>query len=287
MPLPEIKKTQLYANFEKGDLLYGLQVTREPYLAALRGKAGDSYITVDSLNNTILIPSLKLSGKFDEGSHNRVMEKVDEISKEYSAYLFGQKKYTPRYLDNKGNAESVKIKRSCKAAITWNRKIQADRTLIHFCLDGLDEKRIFSKLDESANIPKIDQSFTSSELRYIYKHWPDLKKANKVIFYHDGEVVSAPWEINTQRWTEGYRKRESYGPEFFGGAKASVQSINLRKRGARNEEDEFDAYVKKEINELDHMAKILSSATNAIVSINPLVSETNIPKTVSIRRKLL
>ena len=95
--------------------------------------------------------------------------------------LFGKKFVNIEMDPNK------KLRRACKFGILFANKI-------HFVLDGFDPSLI-SK--EVAFAQKDCIPYTTSELRFIYRHWNTLK--NKVNFYFEKiKLNGPPWELCPQ-----------------------------------------------------------------------------------------
>ncbi|EPL4526997.1 hypothetical protein QCK34_004405 [Enterobacter asburiae] len=69
---------------------------------------------------------------------------------------------------------------------------------LHFILDDLDISKVALKEKRYIGGKEVPQ-ITSSELRYIYRHWHRLK--GKVIFYYKNKVSDAPWETNNNNWS--------------------------------------------------------------------------------------
>lgn len=59
--------------------------------------------------------------------------------------------------------------------------------LIYFVLDELD----MSEISKDNQIKKYIGDYTCKELRYIFRHWFELKE--KIIFFQDKKIVKAPW----------------------------------------------------------------------------------------------
>ena len=101
------------------------------------------------------------------------------------------------------------LRRACKFGIGFVATDPAFLThgaKIRFLLDGLDMKKMATKepLDRKAEVTRdlgslgketIDSMYvpiTTSELRYICRHWGQLEKL--IAFYVAGNAVKAPWE---------------------------------------------------------------------------------------------
>ncbi|MBO1298672.1 MULTISPECIES: hypothetical protein [unclassified Enterococcus] len=77
------------------------------------------------------------------------------------------------------------IDRGCKNGI--DMAICYPNVMIYFVLDGLDMHDIAGKNRKK----KFESDYTCKELRYIFRHWYELKE--KVIFFENKKIVKAPW----------------------------------------------------------------------------------------------
>ncbi|MFC0234446.1 hypothetical protein ACFFIF_10620 [Vagococcus entomophilus] len=84
------------------------------------------------------------------------------------------------------------IKKGCKAGL----ELAKEKTdlKIWFVLDGMDLNAVAFKTG------KFKESFTGSELRYIYRNRYLLE--NKVVFFKDQKVVTAPWKEQPDLWKQ-------------------------------------------------------------------------------------
>ncbi len=67
---------------------------------------------------------------------------------------------------------------------------------VHFLLDGLDMAEVAKKGQRTGSGGRTSVSITTSELRYVFRHWNTLKGVVK--FYVNFTQVPAPWE---EDWT--------------------------------------------------------------------------------------
>lgn len=77
------------------------------------------------------------------------------------------------------------ITRGCKNGI--DMAIHYPNILIYFVLDGIKMKEVMKKNRQK----KYKSEYTCKELRYIYRHWYQLKE--KVLFFLNRKIVNAPW----------------------------------------------------------------------------------------------
>jgi hypothetical protein len=113
---------------------------------------------------------------------------------------------------------SLALRRSCKFGIAFvatNADFLKAGARLRFVLDGLDLQAAAAKTEITREVTrdevgKVNSTFvpvTTSELRYICRHWDELKPV--VFFYLNGDGVAAPWESD---WT---------GTDCFGAQRAS------------------------------------------------------------------
>jgi len=190
----QFKQTPLYINFEKGDLLYGLQDVRTGVKPILASKVDDAVVIIDSVNNNLL-ESLR---KNDTSTYTK---SSDEFIQSYGSYLSDHEKYSPSNPQpGKGDHSEYLRRRACKAAIEF--AILKRGKKIHFCLDGVNsfEPMDMGRVIFKSHDLKPDHGFTASELRFIYRNWDRLKHAVK--FYRHYEEVPAPWVESPNFWSQ-------------------------------------------------------------------------------------
>jgi hypothetical protein len=217
----DIENSALVQNFKEGDLLYGFKDVRSQFRPYIENRITSKNITIDDYNNPLLhkflddayyfLPQLK---DIDNESAINFLTKeyqLDQAQQEYITHILSHQKLSPRNEDIKPKRaerksiedyrEEVKLRRLCKAALTWPNKT------IHFCLDMLMEEQAITKWGLEKN--KIDNGFTDAELRWLYKNWETVK--DKVTFYKKGERCEAPWAgEKAAYWTEHYKKGSFY-----------------------------------------------------------------------------
>ncbi|MDB7102394.1 hypothetical protein [Enterococcus mundtii] len=91
------------------------------------------------------------------------------------------------------------ITRGCKNGI--DMAMYYPNILIYFVLDGIKMKEVMQKNRQK----KYKSEYTCKELRYIFRHWYQLKE--KVVFFLNRKIVKAPWiEGNHIRQWERYHE---------------------------------------------------------------------------------
>ncbi|MGX7173666.1 hypothetical protein [Enterococcus ratti] len=129
-------------------------------------------------------------------------------------------------LDKECPFSDLHIKRGCKIGIDI-AKINPD-VEIHFCLDGIDIKDVISKAQGEGI---YGGSMTSSELRYVYRNWEELKE--RVIFVEKREAswvkVKAPWVREPELW-------EAYKPKSWSQKKETAMKASdvAQQEGVKN-----------------------------------------------------
>lgn len=103
------------------------------------------------------------------------------------------------------------IKRGCKIGLDLAKN--NSNVEIHFCLDRMNFEGVLSK----KGVPYKDEddyckSFTSAELRYIYRNKEELK--GNVIFVEEGEIIETPWDQEPELWKvyepKKWQKKKEY-----------------------------------------------------------------------------
>ncbi|MGB6976067.1 MAG: hypothetical protein WBE18_01210 [Gammaproteobacteria bacterium] len=217
----DVENSALVQNFKDGDLLYGFKDVRSVFRPHIEKRITSKNITIDDYNNPLLHKFLDDDYYFllnlKDADIDTVVKSLaevyllDEAQQKYITYILSQEKFSPRNEEMKpklekrksdaDHREEVKLRRLCKAALTWPQKT------IHFCLDTLNEDQAITKWNREEN--KIDNGFTDAELRWLYKNWEKVK--DKVIFYKNGEQTEAPWAgEKATSWAENYKKGSFY-----------------------------------------------------------------------------
>ena len=201
---PEKKsKSKLYdysniMEFEHGDFVFGLNYYRTNTLYGLSDHFRGA-LTVDKFNflqfyfvdshskEEIMetVTQLVRDKKLDDVDHDRLFRFMDILFNTSIKNHYDLNRKLMEDLENKW------LSRSCKASIMMAYDMD---TKIHFILDGLDQKEVVSKCSENYN------SYTSIELRSIFKLSIMLDIGNFIVFYKNGVIVPAPWENNNPLW---------------------------------------------------------------------------------------
>ncbi len=95
---------------------------------------------------------------------------------------------------HENNMAYKSIRRACKFGIglvAIEASFRDPRAKIRFVLDGLDMEAVAGK-QARQGYDRFAVPITSSELRYVYRNWADLR--NFVKFYVNLAAVKAPWE---------------------------------------------------------------------------------------------
>ncbi len=124
----------------------------------------------------------------------RVLEAPsDKVGSEgFTKNLSGSKKAAQEQ-----NRSYLAIRRACKFGIAMVATSAAFvGCTIHFVLDGLDLKDVAQKNPRVGYGGRTAVSITTSELRYVYRNWNDLR--NRLKFYVNLDEVAAPW---VQDWS--------------------------------------------------------------------------------------
>lgn len=189
--------------FEKGDLVYGLDASRYRLLKhkILERKftrvSSHPIYTVALMGPMAFIDDLTSERREADYSVFKLAKKVRQhpTGSRQKALQFS-KFLTP--LENKeGKALSAsdvnkQTKRDCKYGMIWTL---LNQHRIHFALANLDIPSIFNKKHPHA------QSFTSVEVRFIYRYWESFfkifyEKGDLIFYSSDGQISAAPWIEN-------------------------------------------------------------------------------------------
>lgn len=84
------------------------------------------------------------------------------------------------------------IRRSCKYGLAYVCSTTSKQVKVHFALDEIDLTKIAAKELHGNRL-----IVTGSELRFAYRNWDKFKVTGKILFYIEGDQVSAPWEQKT------------------------------------------------------------------------------------------
>jgi hypothetical protein len=174
-------------------LVYGLRDARTPLIKELRDRDGRTdgpwIYTVDAIN----FLQLRYS-ELTEWAEDSLKEKTEALVREgdvaksdtelvnrFMRHMFGNPVIRD-WVDVKGGPEPVWLIKACQAAIL------IPGITIHFILDGIEDV-----VDPNSH---YYGSFTSSELRFIYRYHllcQQQSQALNVRFYHKGQIVPPPW----------------------------------------------------------------------------------------------
>ncbi len=201
----DYKTHQVVSDFECGDLLYGLQdPVRAWYLPAITQKICRSdnpfYFTeepkkVEASASVSRLPKPNISPKRIVYCTADVYNKRLDL---YEGTKTALDEQYATYMEEKGLAqfgasfenEDPQIKFLCKNAIDFT---MSQGKKIRFLLDRLDMRAVVLKEK------RLGLSFTSVELRYVYRHWKKFRE--HVVFYEQGQrLETAPWESDPKVW---------------------------------------------------------------------------------------
>lgn len=193
------------------DLYYGLNKPRQAYLdhLELKGKIKPNLrnplvytSTIDYFNNWTWLDCY-----IDERDKLKLTEILKNINEIHSLNLnlYSHLSHLGRLLENFSRnlrllrihepqmTNDKKLRRACKYGIMFARAI-------HFVLDEFDPARILKPREQVALFPQenpinFNISFTTSEIRFIFRHWSILR--GRILFYYEGKRLSRPpWEFN-------------------------------------------------------------------------------------------
>ncbi|MBX3486923.1 MAG: hypothetical protein KF798_03345 [Candidatus Paracaedibacteraceae bacterium] len=210
----DYKFHQIVSDFECGDLLYGLQKpARAWYLSTIEQKickTDNPFHYTEELAKTEpssymgsvpCMPKPNFPPKrivyctadvYNKKLHSSEDTKT-QLDEDYANYMKARMKAKDLgQFDSEDENDELKF--LCKNAIGFTI---AQGKKVRFLLDGLNMGVISSKER------RLGLSFTSVELRYVYRHWEEFK--GHVVFYERGQrLEAAPWENDPKLW-------ETYG----------------------------------------------------------------------------
>ncbi len=230
--------SDLYA-LERGDLIYGLSGKRDVYRNHYHQETGleieqNSWWSLDQYNNTlgisapmVSVEQLDIMIDYDRlhptqntqrvfhgdllqkmvGTHRRDphdifrIEKQQLIAKEGIPSPSGDEMMTEDQPYR--SAVSWKaIRRACKFGIEYVvAKHARFGTIIHFILDGLEDKDILTKKKfRNQQTGREAVPITTSELRNAFRKWHLPNFNESIYFYKNFTHVRAPWETNPEAW---------------------------------------------------------------------------------------
>jgi hypothetical protein len=182
----------------KSDLIYGFFEPRQRYLNALSNGSRllkEGYLTADARNEWI-VPAVSSMARAAMPPHVAAYHQFLE--------KHPQEKYrrlASRSLLDDNDEYMVNIVRSCKANIAYTVQNNAH---IHFILDDgrypWDMKAVARKYNRVGGLATV------KELRFIYKHRATF--ASNILFWKDGEIVPAPWDVQPEIWARFWRRKK-------------------------------------------------------------------------------
>lgn len=206
------EKSDLTANFKKGDMLYGLHADREKFRVALLKITDGFIVTIDPFNNVFLVQTVKKSGFQPENVKGAIeyLHTDKNIPKgysmAYSEFLISHKRFSPGRADpsNSFKGKDAQIARSCKAMIEFT--LTCGNT-VHFLLDSLINENNYMNNVVAKTAVKQGGGFTNAELRYVYRNRNRGLFMKGVKFYLNGMLCKAPWEHDPGLWQQYVPKR--------------------------------------------------------------------------------
>lgn len=196
-------------NFQHGDLLYGLEESRQFIREILEKQFGA--VTIDSYNNVFLSINKAETRNWENldielESHlleknSKLIEENHRWIKDYAKFLFNDGIFG--HIEDSVVAENKKFKKvSCKYAVIFS-KLWGSK--IHFVLDQIDPSPVILKGVDDFDYfsgERYSNSYTASELRYLYRMWLNNHDSiDHVFFYHSGKrIESPPWVSRPEFW---------------------------------------------------------------------------------------
>ncbi|MCP3965178.1 MAG: hypothetical protein GY750_20560 [Lentisphaerae bacterium] len=192
---PDRTNCTLVRDFRKGDFAYGLNNIRQIYARALRDRIKYEHVTIDTINNQFMF-------KYDYDRKSVPLELLPYFHYYRNGSGYGKKTASTGVKADLDN-DPWDIRRLCKSAIKYTAK---NGNKIRFIIDGIDFARVIAKCKYNEHKSKYceDNSYTASELRFIYRNWSSLKY--NIVFYSFGDKVLEPWRDNAAQWAHCRKK---------------------------------------------------------------------------------
>lgn len=227
--------SSIVKSFKNGDLMYGISMYREKYLSDVenyhkcnptknniwaRRRAGraDMSMVINSYNDPVRSAIANFGYSYqslgnDESIASCVIRedrlnhaiktaslgRPQNLGFDFESYQNIAIKHSKLRIMAKHSEEYLWWKRGSKSGIEMiAQQPETSTRKIHFILDGISMEKV---------VDKSMKSITSSELRYIFRHWHRLK--GRVIFYYNDKVSPCPWEsINWKHIWNKYIPKE-------------------------------------------------------------------------------
>lgn len=235
----------------RGDVLYGTTGSRTEYLEKWmdyqsRTSTIDKYRHFSIHNKYFYINDYNepiTDGDFSNRYNIQLGQNQDRVQAHYLDRL-QDTKYSPyevgntknRYMIKKNSAEILKrkkhwptakerlkilmvqaVRRACKYGIEYIANVHQDGVL-HYILDGIDMNNVIGKNRMLLWTGSQGVPITTSEIRFVFRHWHRFRNNRKFIFWRHFREVKAPWQTDPQAWlpyaqgrVEKYRARLQLG----------------------------------------------------------------------------
>jgi hypothetical protein len=182
-------------NFTNQDLFYGLSGPRKIFIDRVKSNLLLSTFTIDAYepNAARLMP---------ERGAPRFQRAFTEFLRNHKRYQYAlQENFTPLNQDRA-------VYRKCKGGLAWATTTDLVPH-VHFILDGVNMTHVVEKIPTSTGL----DSFTSSELRWIYRNRKNHNVISTIQFWSQSHAVRPPWEHAPSVW-KSYEPRSENTPTF-------------------------------------------------------------------------
>lgn len=235
----------------RGDVLYGTTGSRTEYLEKWmdfqsRTSTADEYRHFSIHNKYFYINDYNepiTDGDFSNRHNIRLSQNRDNVQTRYLGRL-EETKYSPynvgatknQYIIEKNSSEILKrkknlptaeerkkmlmvqaVRRSCKYGIEYIANAHPSG-ILHYVLDGINLNSVIAKTQMALWTGSQGIPITTSEIRFVFRHWHRFRNNQKFKFWKDFRDVNAPWQDKPQDWlpyaqarVEKYRERLQFG----------------------------------------------------------------------------
>ncbi|MGC0155163.1 hypothetical protein ACPRNU_22115 [Chromobacterium vaccinii] len=201
------RSTDIAADFESGDLIYGLARPRQAALNMLSSTKDDSKKEIRIQND--ITNSVWERGATHFNSDEEIRQELMDSDRaiQYKNFLLNHKKYnvTERKISAQDSRDQGWI-RTSKAGLEFQTQVRNGKVL--FCVDHL--------IDSIPEIAKkqgdYGRAITASELRWLYRNKESTSIKENVQFYLQGKPVSQEYVFSLTAWNV-YQPKKWSRPE--------------------------------------------------------------------------
>lgn len=209
---PEVE----FDNFEDGDLIYGLNATRDNYVNNF-SRFSKALTQNDRLGSADYFIDFHLPYRDPGGIPNALRQSGFERS------MLNHPKY--KYIISRNKPWKYNnVMQKSKGGLNWAKE---DNIRVHFLLEDIDMRGVVNKSRFNIERQGKVKPITGSELRWLYRNRHDEGVQKNVQFWNRGRRVDPPWVTDKPLW-------DTYHPTHPSGASAGE---SIAARTARSESE--------------------------------------------------